>query len=110
MKREYFIDLYDTIVRKAQELNKGKSQDYASTEDVLANFKRLSEAAKILGIDITTPYGYSMFMVLQKIDRINNLCKKGTTAVNESMQDSFVDALNYLLLTLACIVEEQAEK
>jgi len=110
MKREYFLQMYDTIVGKAQALNKGKSQDYASTEDVLANFKRLSEAARVLGIDITTPYGYSMFMCIMKLDRINNLHKKGTSAVNESMQDSFVDALNYLMLTLACIVEEQVDK
>ncbi len=110
MDRDYFITLYDTIVRKAVELNKGKSQDYASHTDVLSNFKRLSAAARELNIDVHTPQGYALFLVLMKIDRINNLSNQGTVAVNESMQDSFIDALNYLLLALGCIIEKGIDK
>ena len=81
-----------------------KGADYA-TEDVLSNFKRISSAAKAINLDITTPYGYALFMILMKIDRINNLTKNEKEPKNESVEDSFIDAINYFQLALLCYKE-----
>ena len=84
-----------------------KGNDYA-TEDALSNFKRLSSAANILGIDVKTPIGYSLFMVLMKLDRINNLLTSGKTPKNESVADSFNDLLGYGFLS-KCIYMESVD-
>ncbi len=83
---------------------KSKGADYA-TEDVLSNFKRLSAAAKALNISIHTPEGYALYMVLMKIDRINNLLTSGKTPSNESVEDSFGDGINYFKLAYLCYKE-----
>lgn len=79
------------------EILKSKGADYA-TNDILSNFKRLSGTAKALNLDISTPVGYSLFMVLLKIDRINNLLTGDKTPNNESVADSFKDGINYFQL------------
>lgn len=83
-----------------------KANDYAENTDVLANFKRISLMAKILGVDITTPNGYAIFMVLMKLDRICNLIFKDKQAANESIHDSIQDLIGYANLLAALISEE----
>ena len=97
MNRETYDKLVGDLFNRATTLSKSKSKDYA-TEDVLSNFKRISGAVKALSLDLTTPTGYALFMVILKIDRITNLIKHGGTPQNEPIDDSFMDALNYLLL------------
>lgn len=84
-----------------------KGSDYA-TEDVLSNFKRLGAAAKALNIDVQSAHGYALFMVLMKLDRINNLVSSGKTPSNESVADSFGDLINYAKLDY-CIITEMSE-
>ena len=93
-------DLETTLVAKAN--------DYA-TEDVLSNFKRLSNAAKALDINVQTPVGYSLFMSLMKLDRINNLTKVEKETKFESVEDSFKDLLGYVMLAHAIFLEKDAE-
>jgi len=81
-----------------------KSHDYA-TGDVLSNFKRLAEAAGAIDIDVATPHGYALFMVLLKLDRLNNLMKNHKAPKNESIEDTVIDAQNYLDLAEACYRE-----
>lgn len=85
---------------------KKKGTDYA-TEDVLSNFKRLSSVAKALNLSLHTPEGYALFMVLMKIDRINNLLTSGKTPSNESVEDSFGDGINYFKLAYLCYKEAE---
>lgn len=82
-----------------------KSNDYA-TEDVLSNFKRLATAAKALNLNVQTPEGYALYMVLMKLDRINNLFTSGKMPSNESIEDSFGDLINYAKLAF-CITKEK---
>ena len=84
-----------------------KGHDYA-TEDVLSNFKRLSKLAKLLGLDVTTPLGYSLFMVLMKLDRICNLFFRNKTPKNESISDSFRDLIGYSFLAWAIYSEKES--
>lgn len=83
-----------------------KGADYG-TEDMLSNFKRVSAAAKALNISVHTPEGYALFMVVMKIDRINNLIEKGKTPSNESVNDSFGDGINYFKLGWLCHLESK---
>ena len=110
MTAEKEIELIQSIDKKMLDIIKLKSKDYANDKDVLGNFKRISEVARILGIDCKQSWSYSLFMVLLKIDRINNLLTSGKKPSNESVDDSFFDGINYLKLAYACYVETQDDE
>lgn len=91
------------IFKTAVETHKKKSHDYSNEIDVLSNFKRLSEVAKTMNIDVKTPQGYALFMILLKMDRINNLIENNKTPNNESIDDTILDMTVYTILMGACI-------
>ena len=105
MEHKTYYTLVENLNRKRIELSKDKSSDYA-TKDVLSNFKRLSQTAKVLNIDVITSYGYALFMVLLKLDRFNNLTRADRPPQNEPLMDTIMDAHNYLDLAFACYKEE----
>jgi len=86
-------------------LNKKKS-DYAN-EDVLSNFKIVSEIVKLAKIDSTKSEGYAMLMIILKIVRIWNLKTIGKTPENESLLDSYKDLINYCKLSYLCEMENK---
>ena len=86
-----------------------KAHDYAG-EDLLANFKRMSEIAKQYRINFSNLPEYALFMCLMKIDRIMNLLKDEKTPKNEALNDSFVDLFNYSILAYECYYEEKGKK
>lgn len=104
MNRETQIELVKKLDASLIDVLISKGRDYG-TEDVLSNFKRLAAAAKALNINVQTPGGYARFMVIMKIDRLNNLLTSGKEPNNESIADSYVDAGNYLKLDY-CLYEE----
>ena len=102
MDRPTFNKQYEETHVKCSGLMVSKSADYAG-DDVLANFKRLSEAARVLRIDPgKDPGSYALFMVLMKLDRWQNLRVKGSKPNNESIQDTVIDLHNYTDLAFAC--------
>ena len=107
MTNETYVKITDDLHKKRMDIFHKKSHDYAG-QDVLSNFKRLATAAKALEIDVQSAWGYALFMALLKIDRINNLVKNGKTPANESIDDSFLDAHNYLDLSRAILHELQS--
>lgn len=109
MNREQQIETIKELDRKLLDILESKGEDYASTDDRLGNFKRLSRAAKLLGINVNTPYGYAMFMVLLKMDRINNLLNTGKTPNNEGIEDSFHDGISYFKLSYCCYKDETVQ-
>jgi hypothetical protein len=89
------------------ELRERKGRDYATTDDCLSNFKRMAQACKLLNIDVTTSYGVALFYSLLKIDRLTNLVfRKGATASNEPIEDTFDDLGNYLDLARECMIDD----
>ncbi len=104
MNRTRYDMIIDRVTRERRDLHIAKSDDYA-TLDVLSNFKRVSAAARALEVDAATPLGYALFMMLMKIDRINNL--NGRTPKNESLKDSFKDLMNYAELAFAIYQEDR---
>lgn len=106
MNRQEYDKHIKQMHNRREELHLKKSKDYA-TADVLSNFKRLSQAAYSMGLDVGDPISYALFMVVMKIDRINNLLYRDVQ--NESLEDSFIDAHNYLDLAYALYLEENEE-
>lgn len=100
------LDIYLEMDKNVIETTKKKAHDYAGV-DVLSNFKSVSTAAKALGIDVTTPTGYSLFMVMLKIARLTNLLNAGKTPNNESIDDSFLDGINYFKLAFCNYTESK---
>ncbi len=98
MTREKQIEILQGFDQELIDILKKKGNDYADEGDVLDNFKRLAAAAKILNIDVTTPVGYALFMVVMKVDRITNLLSQNKQPENESLEDSFKDGVGYLKL------------
>ena len=102
--------MVDALDKKRAKLMLGKTKDYAN-EDKLSNFKRVSEAARILRIDPRkSAASYARFMVLMKLDRWVNLDIKGVPPVNEGVEDTVIDLLNYTDLAWACDIENANAK
>lgn len=100
------IEIYRELDEKIMQVTTSKRNDYASDFDVLLNFKGVAEAAKALGIDITDPSQYALFMVILKIKRITNLINSKKTPNNESIEDSFLDGINYFKLAYCCFKDK----
>jgi hypothetical protein len=106
MKSEEQAKIYEELHDKIMQITKSKAHDYAGA-DVLSNFKSVSNAAKELGIDVSNPTGYALFMVVLKLARLGNLISAGKTPNNESIDDSFLDGINYFKLAYCCYREQQ---
>lgn len=103
------MEIYDDISKRIKGIATSKAHDYAG-KDILSNFKTVSTAAKELNINVSDPTNYALFMVLLKIARISNLLNSGKTPNNESVEDSFIDGINYLQLAYCTYIEKLKEK
>lgn len=108
MTPEKQIETYKELDYKILGITTSKRHDYADV-DVLSNFKGVSQAAKSLGIDIGDPVGYSLFMVILKIARLSNLLNNAKIPKNESIDDSFLDGINYFKLAYCCHKDKDNE-
>jgi len=98
----------DTLIALKETLIK-KNHDYAG-EDALSNFHRVPKIARLLGIDFSRDYHYPLLMSILKFDRLQNLLSSNKTPNNESITDSIDDAINYLLLMKATLLDEEIIK
>ena len=99
-------EVYKEVDEKILAVTTSKRHDYANV-DVLSNFKGVSQAAKSLGLDIGDSTQYALFMVILKIARLSNLLNSEKTPKNESIEDSFLDGINYFKLALCCHKDKQ---
>ncbi len=105
MNTEKYLELVNKVEQDRFALMGGKRQDYA-TEDVLSNFKRMSEVCRLLDIDPRrSPADNARYLMMLKVDRWCNLARKGTPPVNESVRDTIHDLHNYIDLAYACEVD-----
>ena len=104
MNRTNYENIVKKFINECAELSRKKSKDYAD-QDVLSNFKRMSAIGKLYKIDFAKPYESALFMLLMKLDRIQNILKGNKIPANEGIKDSIQDAYNYLMLMNGCIVE-----
>lgn len=106
MEVEELIKLKKKLFKKGNEIHRSKGKDYAGKEDTLKNFK-LVEFLEIVPSELGC---YVRF--LDKVSRIGQFLKDGVFKVEEeSLEDTVIDAINYLCLFYALIVEKRnAEK
>lgn len=106
MRLEEALEIEKRGFEKRNKIRKSKAKDYA-TDDVLSNFKRVSQLIGILGVDASTPHGIAMVYALLKIDRLCNLVfRKVSKPENESLEDTINDLKNYIDLLHENLIEE----
>lgn len=93
MTRTEFINELENIYKESLEISRKKNQDYAQEDDPFQNF-RMSE---FVGVSIPRAI---LVRVTDKLVRVSNLLDKEPTVVNESIEDTLKDALNYLAFIL----------
>jgi len=93
---------FDVVFSDLLSILERKNSDYtANVEfDEFANF-RLAEL--ILGISVEKAI---MVRLLDKVARISSLLEKKEPAVNESLDDSIIDAVGYLIILHAYLHSE----
>ena len=99
--RTQLLALHDTSAQEAKAIMVAKNADYGASQDALRNF-RLCEMLSIpMDQGILTRLG-------DKLARIGNLIAKGTNEVkDESIEDTIIDAVNYLIILRATIQEHR---
>lgn len=94
--------IFAELDRTCQDMCRGKSADYASDKDVLANFKSVAEDAGV------TPFQVWHVLFSKHISSINNSIKREPAApvcVTEPLSGRIIDAIVYLKL-LTCLLED----
>lgn len=111
MKIEDAIKMETEAHERRMKIRSKKAHDYAKKdEDALANFKVMADLADALAkhgyaVDITKPQGVAMWHEFHKLVRILNLWNEDIEPENESLEDNFDDASNYLDLAKECYVD-----
>jgi hypothetical protein len=104
MTRDELFQLHQTVCGRALIILQHKSNDYATSTDPFANFKR----GEILGF--SSAENGLMLRVVDKISRISTFLQKGELKVgNETVQDSILDVINYMIL-LQGMLEDKEKK
>lgn len=105
MTKEEQIKIVEHLNSENLELLKSKGNDYGADNDILINFKTMSQIVKILQLDLTKPEQYAIFMVILKIARLTNLLNSNKSISNEPIDDSFKDGINYFKLAYLNFLE-----
>lgn len=98
MKRSELLPLHEQLCQDARDLMKAKNQDYASDDsDPFSNLT----ACQTLGVD---PVIGVLIRIGDKFARIKSFIEKGELQVkDESVRDSILDSINYLVLAAGMI-------
>lgn len=91
---------FDELTKKAKELLLAKSHDYSSQLDPFANLR----ACKVLGI---SPEQGILVRVLDKIARLSTITKVGNTVKDETIEDTCLDVINYMVLFYTMYKEDK---
>lgn len=84
----------DTVFKDCREIVRCKNQDYADSQtDPFKNFRN--------SIAVGVPIERGILVrIMDKISRVSNLLDRDAVVVDESLEDSLKDAINYLALLL----------
>jgi len=105
MRTEDILDIHRDLCSQAQELMCRKQADYTNgTDDPFRNF----QLGPSMGVG-TIPSGI-FIRFLDKVSRLATFIHKGKFQVNESLQDTVVDGINYLVLLQASVILEERRK
>lgn len=89
-----FIEAIEQTYRDGVEIIKLKNQDYATKEDPWKNFRQ----AELVGVSLERAI---LVRVSDKLSRISNLIDKEPAVVDEKLEDTLLDCINYLAILKA---------
>lgn len=102
MDREAFVKNIEETYKLGVDIIRKKNTDYAAGSDPFKNFKLFDSLFE--GVDLNKANRVQLMIivrVLDKISRICNLLGKDAIVVDESVDDSILDAINYLAILRA---------
>lgn len=100
MIRTKFIENIKDTYAKGVELIERKNHDYAGTDNPFRNF----ESASIVGIPVERAI---LVRVLDKLSRVSNLLGKEASVKDEAIEDTILDAVNYLAILKAYLDDQK---
>ena len=101
MTPKEFNDIHQQVAADCLEICKKKQQDYATEGDVFSNFRQCD----IMGL---CPVEVGLQVRLNdKMSRLANCVGHGCSVENETVDDTIKDAINYLILLHAFILERK---
>ena len=105
MNNKQLVEHQKLLFEKALEILSKKRQDYASDEDPFRNFRN----STMMGVE---PWRGAGIRLMDKLSRFVNLASKGGIGAvsNESIEDTIVDALNYLVIMEQLWLETQPKR
>lgn len=91
------IERMDKRYEKRKGVMEDKEHDYATEGDTFANFTRVHEMCKLLGINLQrSEVDVALFFVIHKLDRLCNLHNRQVDPLNESVTQNCLDLQNYI--------------
>ena|ERR1700761_8826226 len=104
MTKQELFDFHKQCTEKMLEISKKKNSDYTGAgANPFANF----EMVEHLGIT-STEIGI-MTRLSDKMSRLSSLLKKQNEVADESIEDTILDAANYLLILAAFLHDKKKE-
>ena len=91
-KDDEMLTLIGETYQKGIDIISSKNADYASSDDPFMNFR---EAAQLAGVSVEQGF---LVRIGDKLIRVRNLLNHDPSVKNESLEDSLLDAINYLAL------------
>lgn len=92
------------------DIREKKASDYANAENIHLNFTQRAKLFEILNPDMSDPSQVALMDAVLKIQRIINLAKQSKGAENESVEDSYMDLLNYVDLSFEQVKKENVTR
>lgn len=94
MNTKEFIDDIESTYATGVTIIRRKNADYANSTNPFKNF----ESASIVGVSVERAM---LVRILDKLARVSNLLEKDAAVVDESIEDTIIDAINYLAILKA---------
>lgn len=98
----------ESRVKKSLDVLITKAKEYAVGDDRLHNFRTASKLKKTTMSDACLGMALKHFVSI--IDITNAVASKDALVTKDVLDEKFGDALNYLLLLEACLIEEMKER
>jgi len=105
MTTDDVIKLHQHLCETAQQIMRNKQDDYTNgTANPFRNF----ELGPHLGVGTVSQGLFIRF--LDKVSRLATFMSRGKFTVNESVEDTILDGINYLVLLYASVILEERRK
>lgn len=103
MKQKELIQFAKEKFDRCLEIMDAKNHDYSYGDDALTNFK----SVEMFGVKVEDGF---LTRLTDKFKRISNLLRRPAKVLDEKIEDTILDAVNYLILLLAYITDRELTK